>query len=186
MARGRATARLFALARCLHAIVVLAGSVACRMAIVMGVVRLLPFHWLFWLVGRVLQTFGPRMLCRAIRITVQHAQGAAVALRSASRRQFLVKRLIVAVAIFLAIRTSFVAGSLQLSAQRATTIVIAIVVDVLSTISIAIDVLASSIVATRGLCGDHWRCRAPCNGGPPPLCEGGVFSTARPSSFFCS
>ena len=46
---------------------------------------------------------------------------------------------------------SFVAGSLRRSVRRATTVVVAIVVDVSSTISVAIAVVASPIVATRDL-----------------------------------
>ena len=76
-------ARVVALACHILAVVVIAGSVAGRMAIVMGVVRLLLFHRLL-LIGRILQTIGPRVLRRAVRVTVQRARGAAVALRSAS------------------------------------------------------------------------------------------------------
>ena len=78
-------ARVVALACHILAVVVIAGSVAGRMAIVMGVVRLLLFYRLT-LIGRILRTIGPRVLHRAVRVTVQRARGAAVALRSASRR----------------------------------------------------------------------------------------------------
>jgi len=54
-----------------------------------------------------------------------------------------IKRLIVAVVIFFALRASFVAGLLRRSAQRATTFVVVIVVNVSSTISIAIGAVAS-------------------------------------------
>ncbi len=139
-------ARVFALARHILAVVVVTGSVTGRMTIVMGVVRLLLFYRLL-LIGRILRTIGPSVLRRAVRVTVQRARGAAVALRSASRRRLSIKRLIVLVAIFLALRASFVAGSLRCSVQRVTTIVVAIVVDVSSTISVAIGVVASPIVA---------------------------------------
>ena len=143
-------ARVFALACRIRVAVVVAGSIAGRTTIVMGVVRLLLFYRLL-LIGRILRTIGPSVLRRAVRVTVQRARGAAVALRSASRRRLSIKRLIVLVAIFLALRASFVAGSLRCSVQRVTTIVVAIVVDVSSTISVAIGIVASPIIATRDL-----------------------------------
>ena len=131
-------------------VVIVAGSVAGRTTIGVSVVRLLLFFRLL-LIGRVLQTIGRRVLCRAVQVTVQRARGAAVALRSASRRQLLIKRLIVAVAIFLTLRASFVAVLLRCSARRATTVVVAIVANVSSMISVAIDVVASPIAATHDL-----------------------------------
>ena len=97
------TARILALARRIRVVVVVAGSVACRMTSVVGVVRLLPFCWLL-LVGRVLQTLCPRVLRQAVREAVQHAQSATAAFCSASRHRLLVNRLIVVVAILFAIQ----------------------------------------------------------------------------------
>ena len=82
---------------------------------------------------------------------MQHARSATAAFCSASRRRLLVNRLIVAVAIFFAIQALFVAGSLQHSAQRVVTVVVAIVVNVSSMILVAVDVVASPIIATRDL-----------------------------------
>ena len=131
-------------------VVIVAGSVAGRTMIGVSVVRLLLFSRLL-LIGRVLRTIGPCVLRRAVRVTVQRARGAAVALRSASRRRLLIKRLIVAVAIFLTLRASFVAVLLRCSARRATTVVVAIVANVSSMILVAIDVVASPIAATHDL-----------------------------------
>jgi hypothetical protein len=131
-------------------VVLVAGSVAGRTTIGVGVVRLLLFFRLL-LIGRVLRTIGSRVLCRAVQVTVQRARGAAVALCSASRRRLSIKRLIVAVAIFLALQASFVTVLLRCSARRATTVAVAIVANVLSTISVAIDVVASPIAATHDL-----------------------------------
>lgn len=108
IARVGVTARLIVLTRRIRAIGTIAGSVACWAMSVVGIVRLLPFHWHCLLFCWVLQALGPRVLCPAIQITVQHAWGAAVALRSASR--LLRVKLIVAMAFV--IRVSFVAGSL--------------------------------------------------------------------------
>jgi len=111
---------------------------------------LLLFYQLL-LIGQVLRTIGPRVLRQAVWVTVQRARGAAVALRLASQCQLSIRWLIVAVAIFLALRASFVAGLLRRSTRRATTVVVAIVNDVLSAISVVIDVVASLIIATRDL-----------------------------------
>ncbi len=67
----------------LRAVVVVSGSVAGQTTIVVGVLCLLLFYRLL-LIGRILQTIGPRMLCRAVGVAVQRARSAAVALCSAS------------------------------------------------------------------------------------------------------
>ena len=90
MARDRAMARVFALARHIRAVVFVAGSVAGRMTIVVGVVRLLLFYRLL-LIGQVLRTIGPRMLRRAVWVTVQRARGATVAFCLASQCQLLIR-----------------------------------------------------------------------------------------------
>ena len=143
-------AQVFALDRRIRVVVVVAGSAAGRTMIVMGIVRLLLFYQLL-LIGRVLQTIGPRMLRWAVRVTVQSAQDAVVALCSACQCRLWIKRLIVAVTIFLALQVLFITGLLRRSTQRATTIIVAIITDVSSTISVAIGIVASPIIATRNL-----------------------------------
>ena len=137
--QGQAMARVFFLASWICAIVVVAGFIACRMATVVGVVCLLFFHR-FLLICRVCWALLSCVLCRTVRMTVQPARGAAVALHLASRLWLLVKWLTVAFGI----QALLVAVSLQRFALRSTMVVVAIVL-------MAIDVVALSIFATRNL-----------------------------------
>ena len=134
------------------AMVAEAPGVACRAALVVSVVRFCALRCRLFLVGRVLQTFGPTVLCRATRVAVHFARGGLTpAVFLAASQGFLFSRLIVSRAIPIASR-AFIMVAFRCSVGGAAVVAIVIVMDTTTMASISLLVKVSvSIVAKSDL-----------------------------------
>ena len=134
-----------------HAVVAEACGVACRATLVVSVVCFRRLCCRLLLVGRVLRTLSPTVLCRSTRVAVHFARGGlALAVFLAASQGFPFSRLIVARAIPIASQ-AFATVALQRSVGRAAVIAITIVVDTttMASISLCIDVSASIVAKSK-------------------------------------
>ncbi len=127
-----------------------ARGVACRAALVVSVVRFGALRRRLLLVGRVLRTFGPTVLCRATWGAVHFTQGElTLAVLLAASRGLPLSRLIVARAIPIANR-AVTTVAFRRSVGRPAVVVIAIVENAMMTAAISLLINVTVSIVAKG------------------------------------